>query len=109
MLVISKTGETAYTMTALKQFSADELKHDPLALVTDEMPVATIARNDALRENLSLLLSNATVRRKILRMARSKRDAVRPISGRLSEAQGAPAESPCALAPPDCRAPENRS
>ena len=52
MLVISKAGETAYTMTALKQFSANELKHDPLALVTDEMPVVTIAPNDALLEKL---------------------------------------------------------
>jgi glucosamine--fructose-6-phosphate aminotransferase (isomerizing) len=33
-------------------YPAGELKHGPLALVTDEMPVVTIAPNDALLEKL---------------------------------------------------------
>ncbi|MFT8038202.1 SIS domain-containing protein, partial [Salmonella enterica subsp. enterica serovar Enteritidis] len=33
-------------------YAAGELKHGPLALVTDQMPVVTIAPNDALVEKL---------------------------------------------------------
>ena len=36
-------------------YPAGELKHGPLALVTEEMPVVTIAPNDALIEKLASL------------------------------------------------------
>ncbi len=43
-------------------YPAGELKHGPLALVTDQMPVVTIAPNDALLEKLEFNMKNVRAR-----------------------------------------------
>ena len=53
-------------------YPAGELKHGPLALVTAEMPVVTVAPNDALLEKLKSNLQEVRARRRAVRVRRRR-------------------------------------
>ena len=74
VVTISQCCETAGTTVALKlkeisyihaeAYPAGELKHGPLALVTEAMPVVVVAPNDTLIEKLKSNLQEVRARRR---------------------------------------------